>query len=165
MLARAPAQVAPPPAAQPSPQAAALPPAEPIAVPAAAPAGKEAPPAAVEIAAVPSAAPEVPPAVDVGSLIAQYRFALLGAAAREKRYPPGAVDRGLAGRVQVRLAIGADGRLAGAQVVRSSGHELLDRQTLETLRAAHALTPVPPALRDREFAVDVAVRYELKDAR
>jgi hypothetical protein len=31
--------------------------------------------------------------------------------------------------------------------------------------AGHARTPVRAALRDREFAVDVAVRYELKDAR
>jgi protein TonB len=154
-LARAPA-----PASPPAP-AAALPAAEPIAV---APAASAPRPAAADTVVVAAAAPSAP-AADVGSLIAQYRFALLGAARQEKSYPAGAVDRGLAGRVEIRLAIGSDGRLAGAQVMRSSGHEVLDRQTLETFRAAHARTPVPPALRDREFAVDVAVRYELRDAR
>jgi protein TonB len=135
-----------------------------VAAAAAAPAGPQPRAAAADAVVVAAAAPSAP-AEDTGSLIAQYRFALLGAAAREKLYPAGAVDRGWAGRVELRLVIGAAGELARAEVVRSSGHDVLDRQTLATFRAAHARTPVPPALRDREFAVDVAVRYELKDVR
>jgi len=30
------------------------------------------------------------------------------------------------------------------------------------LRKAHALTPIPPALRGRDFAVEIPVVYELK---
>jgi protein TonB len=97
--------------------------------------------------------------------VAQYRLALIGAAKRDKTYPARAVDRGWEGRVEIRLVIGSDGELARALVQRSSGHDVLDRQTLEMFRAAHAVTPVPSALRNREFAVEVAVRYELKDGR
>jgi protein TonB len=169
---RARPKAAPPPSPAPipavvalSPPVAAPPPAESIGVAAAAPATPAPRLASVDTRAAPTGAPSAPPAEDAGSLIAQYRVALLGAATREKLYPPGAVDRGWAGRVDLRLVIGAAGELARAEIVRSSGHDVLDRQTLATFRAAHARTPVPPALRDREFAVDVAVRYELKGAR
>ena len=112
--------------------------------------------------ALPAPAGEVPP--DLGSL-AQYRLALIGAAKRHKTYPPRAIDGGLEGRVDVRLVIGTDGGPARVLVQRSSGHDLLDRQALELLRKASALTPVPRALRSREFAVEVPVLYELKDER
>ncbi len=103
-------------------------------------------------------------ALDPGSL-AQYRLALIGAARRHKIYPPLAIDRALEGRAEIRLVFGGEGRLAAALVKRSSGHELLDRQALETLREASAVTPIPPALRSREFAVEVPILYELKTAR
>jgi protein TonB len=107
----------------------------------------------------PRAAPE---ALDLGSL-AQYRLALIGTAKRHKLYPAYAVERGWQGRVSVELAIGADGTLAAAHIKRSSGHEVLDREAVEMLRKATALTPVPPALRSREFRLDVPVLFELSN--
>jgi TonB family protein len=64
--------------------------------------------------------------------------------------------------VTVRLAFGADGGVAAALVHRSSGHGSLDREAVDMLRKAAALTPVPPALRAREFTVDVPVLFELR---
>ena len=123
----------------------------------------DAAPTPVETSAAPPApAGEAPP--DLGSL-AQYRLALIGAAKRHKTYPPRAIDRGLEGRVDVRLVIGTDGALARALLKRSSGHDVLDRQAVELMRTASGLTPVPPALRNREIAVEVPVLYELKEAR
>jgi len=98
---------------------------------------------------------------DPGSL-AQYRLALIAAAKRHKLYPSQAIARGWQGRVEVRLMVGADGALSGASVKRSSGHDMLDQQSLDMLRKAHALTPIPPALRGRDFAVEIPVVYELK---
>jgi protein TonB len=130
------------------------------------------PAAALKVDAAPAAASDssaslagpaaAPP--DLGSL-AQYRLALIGAAKRHKTYPPRAIDRGLEGRVDVRLVVGTDGGPARVLVRRSSGHDVLDRQALELMRTASALTPVPPALRNREFAVEVPILYELKDER
>lgn len=114
---------------------------------------------AVALAAPAGAAPP-----DLGSL-AQYRLALISAASRHKPYPPGAIDRGWQGRVVLRLVIGADGELAHMLVKRSSGHDVLDRGALEMFRKAHSVTPLPPALRNREFPLEVAVAYELKDER
>jgi protein TonB len=64
--------------------------------------------------------------------------------------------------VDVRLVIGADGAPAAALVKRSSGHEVLDRQAIDTLRRASAATPVPPALRNREIVVEIPLVFELK---
>jgi protein TonB len=100
-------------------------------------------------------------ALDLGSL-AQYRLALIGAAKHHRLYPESAVERGWQGRVTVRLAIDVDGSIAAALVRRSSGHGALDQQAVEMLRKAAALTPLPPALRSREFSVDVPVLFELR---
>lgn len=59
---------------------------------------------------------------------------------RMKRYPQFALDNRWEGRVVVRAVIRADGQLLELSVVESSGHELLDRESLELLRR---LSPVP----------------------
>jgi protein TonB len=102
-------------------------------------------------------------ALDLGSL-AQYRLALIGTAKRHRLYPEHAIERGWEGRVTVRLAFGADGGIAAALVHRSSGYGALDREAVDMLRRAAALTPLPPALRSREFSVDVPVLFELRSA-
>jgi protein TonB len=111
----------------------------------------------------PSLAPRAAPdAVDPGSL-GQYRLALLGTARRHKLYPEAARERGWEGRVAVELVIGADGTLAAANIRQSSGHGLLDREALEMLKRAATMTPVPPALKGREFRLDVPVLFELRN--
>jgi periplasmic protein TonB len=102
-------------------------------------------------------------ALEAGSL-AQYRLALIGAAKRLKQYPAQAIDGGLEGRVDVRLVIGGDGAPAAVVVKRSSRHEVLDREAIETLRRASAETPIPPALRNRDIVVEIPLLYELKSA-
>jgi protein TonB len=164
---RPPAAAAPTPAPVATPERAELAPA-----PAAAPAtvaAADAPAAGTKSGAQPVLAlgtPTLAPragddALEAGSL-AQYRIALIGAAKRLKHYPAQAIDRGLEGRVDVRLVIGADGAPLAVLVKRSSGHEVLDRQAVDTLRLASAATPIPPALRNREIAVEIPLVFELK---
>jgi len=146
------------PARDPEPPLAAAAPAAPAPAAAAPAAGR--PPAVGEPTAAPRPGDDAP---DLGSL-AQFRMALIGTARRYRLYPESAVERGWHGRVTVRLAFGADGALAAALVRRSSGYDALDEQALDMLRRAAALTPVPPALRSRGFAVDVPVVFELRGA-
>ena len=102
-------------------------------------------------------------ALEAGSL-AQYRLALIGAAKRLKRYPTEAIDGGLGGRVDVRASSSVPtartGRGGGQALER--GHEVLDRQAVETMREATADTPIPPALRNREIVVEIPLLYELQ---
>ena len=97
-------------------------------------------------------------ASDIAS-VAQYRIALMSAARRFLHAPDSTGAQGLEGRVDVRLAIAADGSLARAEVVRSSGHAALDELALAMLRSAKSEAPVPPALLAREFEVEVPVVF------
>lgn len=136
--------------------------AAPAPAPAPAPASAPAPVPPVA-AAKPQPAPAVPAAPDPASLIAQYRAALLAEARRHKRYPLVALDNGWEGEVLVRMAIAADGSIAGLDVKSSSGHAALDRQAVEMFRKARAAVALPDSLRGRQFSLELRAVYNLKD--
>jgi protein TonB len=124
-------------------------------------------PPAVTARVDPAPAPAVPaasaqPAPEVGTL-AQYRLQVITAARNFKRYPRVATENNWEGDVVVRMAVGANGRLAALTVQSSSGHAVLDQQALEMFRKASAVVPVPPALRGKEFALELRAIYSLKD--
>ena len=92
----------------------------------------------------------------------KYRLALIVAAKRYKRYPVQALDQGWQGKVEVRLVIGADGAIQRSLVKASSGYEILDNEAMDMLKKAKPLTPIPAALRGREFTVDIPVIFDLQ---
>ncbi len=123
------------------------------------------PPPATSVArADPTPAPGAPSAetFDAGSL-AQYRLQLISAARKYKRYPRAAMDNNWEGDVVVRMVIGANGMITALSVKSSSGHEVLDRQALEMFKRAKPLVQIPPALRGREFTIELRAIYSLKD--
>jgi protein TonB len=154
----APAQQSTPAPSSPSPAATASTeaprPVEPVA--AAAPAAA---PAAAVSAPAPSAASE---SVDPGTL-SQYRLAIMSAARRYKKYPRVAMDNNWEGRAEIRMVIGANGMIASVSVRSSTGHEILDQQALDMVRKAKPLAQIPPALRGKEFTVDLPVVFSLKE--
>jgi len=142
-----PAPQAPP---QPAPQTEAVPP-ETARAPAPVAIGK---PAAVP--AAPNAEAPDPVSRD------RYRVELIDEARRHKRYPPLARENNWEGGVLVGVVIGANGR-ASVTLKASSGYEVLDRQALEMFSQAARAVPVPPALRGKEFALEVRAVYGLED--
>ena len=100
------------------------------------------------------------PSQDAGN-VDQYRLALMGEARKYKRYPVQAMERGWTGKVEVRLMIGADGVVGSMLVKSSSGFDILDNQALDMIRKAKSLTPIPAALRGREFTIDIPVIFDL----
>lgn len=113
-------------------------------------------------AAAIAGAPPGDTAVDPGSL-ERYRLELKLVAAKYKRYPRMATDNNWKGVVALRVVVGPSGQLTSLTVMKTSGHEVLDRQAQEMFRSAAADVPVPPVLRGKQFAVDVAVDYYLTD--
>ncbi len=67
------------------------------------------------------------------------------------------------GLVALRMEFGSNGRLAALSVTRTSGYDVLDKQAAEMFRNAAQAVPVPPLLRGKEFAVEVAAVYGLRD--
>jgi protein TonB len=141
-----PAQAAPPP---PPPQVATAPPSTP-------------PPSVRAPEPAPAPAAPAAPDPDAGNL-AQYRLALIGAAKGFKRYPAQAMEKGWTGTVEVRVVVGPTGFPRSTSVKTSSGYQILDLQALDMVRRAHGRASVPPALRGREFIVDIPVIFDLKE--
>ena len=112
----------------------------------------------------PAPAARAAPQPDAASLAAQYRAALIAVAARYKHYPRFARDNGWEGRVEVRIAIGADGAIASLGVARGTGYPILDQQALEMVRSAKPQTSIPAGLRGRAFSVDIPVVFSLRDS-
>lgn len=75
-------------------------------------------------------------------------------------YPVVARRNGYQGRVVVRLAVAADGRATGAEVLESSGYDVLDQSAVETLRA-WKLEPALTAGKAVPGSVNVPVRFRL----
>lgn len=107
----------------------------------------------------PQPAAEAP---DAGTL-AQYRLALMSAAKRFKRYPRVALDNDWQGKVEIRIVIDVTGAISALNVRSSTGHPLLDRQALEMIERAKEMALIPPALRGKEFSVDVPVVFSLRE--
>jgi protein TonB len=149
-----------PPAAEPPPAPA---PAQEIdPTPAPAPALPAAPPILAKADPAPAPASPGVEAVDAGSL-AQYRLQLISVARKYKRYPRLAMDNNWEGGVVVQMVIGTSGMISALSIKTSSGHEVLDQQALEMFKKATPMVQIPPALRGKEFAIELRAIYSLKD--
>jgi len=91
-----------------------------------------------------------------------YRLALAREARGHRRYPRQAEAAGWAGTAEVRVTVSA-GLAQDAELLRSSGHAVLDQAAVAMLRDALPTTPVPPILRHRDFVVDLPVVFELPE--
>jgi protein TonB len=112
------------------------------------------------------AAPQLHPAgageaLDLDAMRA-YRFALAQAVSR--RYPRDAIERGLSGMAEIRVLVDRDGRTREVLLRRSSGHAVLDAEARSMVAGAASRAKVPPPLLGQEFSVDLAVRFDLRDA-
>ncbi|MBX9657936.1 MAG: energy transducer TonB, partial [Nitrospiraceae bacterium] len=76
------------------------------------------------------------------------------------RYPSSARLNGSEGKVVLRVVLRADGHLVDVVVHRSSGHEVLDRAAMETVRLACPIH-MKQALSAAEVAVYVPIVYSL----
>lgn len=126
-----------------------------VPAPSSLPAGEPSPPVTVPASRTPSAE-----GLDADGL-RQFRLALAREARRFKRYPARALEAGWSGTAEVRLTFADAG--PRAEVVRGSGHDVLDEAALEMLRQAAPATPMPASLRGRAFAVSLPVVFDLPD--
>ena len=110
----------------------------------------------------PQPGPPAQSAPDTGALDI-YRLELMQMARKYKRYPRAAMDNNWEGRVVVRMVVGANGMISSISVATSTGHELLDKQALDMIQKAKGGVLIPPALRGREFTLEIPVIYSLKD--
>jgi TonB family protein len=97
----------------------------------------------------------IPMPADDGDEVLHYDVVVLGRLERVKQFPKTAVLRGARGTAVVGFALDESGRVIVAALLRSSGDEALDIESLALVRRAAPFPKPPPGAR-RRFAVDIA---------
>lgn len=110
------------------------------------------------------AAPTTPAVVARPSpeLRVQFQALLLAHLERHMRYPRAAQLRNQQGIAHLHLVIDRDGRIIQAEIVRSSGHAVLDEEVMSTLERARPLPALPPELGLERLDVIVPMQFKLR---
>lgn len=119
--------------------------------------------AVAEQAAAPVDAMPVNPASQ--QAMVSWRDQLLGQLNRAKRYPPHARSRRQEGVSYLRFSMDRQGKVLQASLEHSSGHTILDQETLAMIRRAEPLIIPPADVSGEVIELVVPVAFFLKDAR
>ncbi len=79
----------------------------------------------------------------------------------EKKYPIAAQKAEIEGYTTIRMTIMKDGRLEKAEVAKSSGHEILDRAALQSVRDAEPFPPIPEEVKMSNLEVSIRLVFTL----
>ena len=118
----------------------------------------------------PAAAPQPQPAAPKVDQANESRFlAIYGQSIsreirRYQKYPPLAQRRHWEGAVEVLLQIGANGKVTGITLGKSSGYAILDEEALDMVRRASPLPEASPDLRGRALVVSVPIVFRLHNS-
>jgi len=94
--------------------------------------------------------------------VASWQGLLLGHLEKHRRYPRNAQRLRQQGVAHVRFAVDRQGRVSHPRIGRSSGHPLLDEETLATLLRASPVPPPPPEIRGDPVEVSVPVSFFMR---
>ncbi|MGH6988782.1 MAG: energy transducer TonB [Stellaceae bacterium] len=78
-----------------------------------------------------------------------------------KKYPAAAMRRKEQGKVVIGFTIARDGRVSDVHIEESSGHPDIDRATLDLVRRAAPMPPLPPSFKGNEARVKFPIDYRL----
>lgn len=81
---------------------------------------------------------------------------------RKKHYPSEAKKARQQGIVTVRFTVDRDGNVSGVSIKRSSGHEILDRATLDLLARVAPLPRMPKSITRDSISVSLPIDYALR---
>ena len=79
-----------------------------------------------------------------------------------RAYPRGARRQGLEGIVMVEMVVEANGEISSVKLVRSSGHQILDKATLSQVQKMHHVPMIPKGLKKRSLIFRIPFEYRLQ---
>ena len=97
----------------------------------------------------------------IASIEQAYKAALQAEIARHRSYPLMARRLRLEGTVAVRFVVQADGRLTDIELLKSSGHPLLDEAALAAVRGVARFRPIPAELGRQDWPLSVPLKFRL----
>ena len=80
-----------------------------------------------------------------------------------KRYPPEARRAGYEGTAVISFTINLDGTLGDVRVISSSGHPVLDRAAIMTIKRAAPFPPLKAYTTERSLTLEVPITFRLKE--
>jgi periplasmic protein TonB len=98
----------------------------------------------------------------VSDAVLRWESALAAHIERFKRYPPEARARGRRGSARVAFTIERDGRLRDSHIIKSSGSQELDRETLAMLTRAQPMPKPPGDVQTVDLSRAVTVQFDIK---
>jgi len=94
--------------------------------------------------------------------VANWQRLLLGHLQRYRRYPRHAQRLRQQGVAHVRFSVDRQGRVSNPHIGHSSGHPVLDEETLATLQRASPVPPPPPEIHGDPVEVMIPVRFVIR---
>lgn len=94
--------------------------------------------------------------------LASYRSRVMAHLVRYKRYPDAARRQQMQGRAIVTFSLDANGQVTGVSLARSSGHELLDAETLAMVRRASPFPRIPPEAGQTRASFTAPIVYDMR---
>jgi protein TonB len=110
----------------------------------------------------PGVGPGQGPGSGTGSLLQGYLREVRRLLERQKQYPRMAQRLNIQGVVVLKFTIAADGRVAGAALGQSSGHQILDTAAQDTVARVGRFPPLPPALGRDRLAIEIPLAFRLR---
>lgn len=97
-----------------------------------------------------------------GAGLSDYQGQLAAWLNRHKRYPRMAQRMRQEGTTRIRFTIDREGRLIDSQLLGSSGHKLLDQESLAMLERATPMPPIPDQLASDSLTISLPVNFSLR---
>ncbi len=80
---------------------------------------------------------------------------------KHKIYPRRSRMKGLEGEVTLTITFTREGQITSQKLITSSGHDILDKAAMDTLKAASPLPSMPPSLRGNTMTLNVPFGFFL----
>jgi protein TonB len=94
--------------------------------------------------------------------MAAYKTQIKRRLERHKKYPPAARREKLQGTVSVRFTIARDGRVISSQIVKSSGHPILDDEASGLIRRVDPFPAFPKELSENTISLTAPIQFNLR---
>ncbi len=115
----------------------------------------------VDVAAVAAAPLQTMFNLSESNAVPTWKRQVAGKLERNKKYPSAAQARDEKGVVQLEFSVDRQGHLKSSRIVKSSGSEALDSETLDLVKRAQPFAAPPPSMTGAEVFVTVPIKFNI----
>jgi protein TonB len=114
------------------------------------------------LAAIAAAPVQSVPTVSNSNAVPSWKRQVVIMLERNKRYPAAARAHNEQGVAHLAFTLDREGHVVASKVVKSSGSQSLDKESLELLQRAQPFPPAPPELAGLQISLTVPIRFNIR---